>query len=62
MLQQLGSALGLVFVIEGLLPFLAPGFWRRAMLHMMQQSDVGLRIFGLTSMLVGLVLLYLIHK
>lgn len=55
------SAICLVFVFEGLLPFLAPRVWRRAMQQMLIQSDTALRIFGLASMLIGLSLLYLIH-
>lgn len=52
-------ALGLVFVLEGLLPFLAPHMWRQAMQQMIMQSDKTLRIFGLVSMLIGLGLVYL---
>lgn len=55
------SAICLVFVFEGLLPFLAPRLWRRAMQQMLIQSDSSLRVFGLVSMLSGLGLLYLIH-
>jgi uncharacterized protein len=52
------TAIGLVFIIEGLTPFLAPRLWRRAMQQMLMQNDRGLRIFGLVSMLIGLGLLY----
>lgn len=52
-------AIGLVFVLEGLMPFLAPRFWRSAMQQMMLQSDKTLRIFGFISMLIGLGLVYL---
>jgi len=61
MLQYLLTALGLVFILEGLLPFLVPRVWRRAMHQMMMQDDKTLRIVGLVSMLIGLGLLYLIH-
>jgi uncharacterized protein YjeT (DUF2065 family) len=52
-------AIGLVFVFEGLTPFLAPKLWRRAMQQMFLQSDKSLRTFGLVSMLIGLVIVYL---
>ena len=52
-------AFGLVFVIEGLLPFLAPRIWRQAMQQMVTQQDRTLRLFGLISMLIGLMLVYL---
>lgn len=52
-------ALGLVFVMEGFLPFLTPRIWRRIMQQMIIQSDKALHLFGLISMLIGLGILYL---
>jgi uncharacterized protein YjeT (DUF2065 family) len=51
-------AFALVLVIEGLLPFLAPDAWRETFRRLMQLSDGQLRFFGLTSMIVGLALLF----
>ncbi len=48
------AAIGLMFVFEGILPFLAPQFWRGWMQQMIAQQDRSLRIIGLISMLVGL--------
>ena len=50
------SAIGLLFVFEGILPFLSPRLWRSVMQRMMIQSDLALHIIGLVSMLMGLVL------
>jgi uncharacterized protein len=50
------SAVGLLFVFEGILPFLSPGLWRRVMQQMLTQSDKALRVMGLISMLIGLLL------
>lgn len=50
------SALGLLFVFEGILPFLSPTFWRRMMQQITLQGDRALRIIGLVSMLAGLAL------
>jgi len=50
------TAMGLLFVFEGILPFLSPKFWRRFMQQVYTQSDRALRIMGLVSMLVGLAL------
>lgn len=58
MWQTLFMALGLVFIIEGLTPFLGPNFWRQIMQNMLVQSNKTIRIFGLASMLIGLGLLY----
>jgi len=52
-------ALALMLVIEGLLPFLAPRLWRETFQRLMQLSDGQIRFFGLTSMIAGLVLLYI---
>lgn len=56
------AAIALLFVFEGLLPFLLPGFWRRMMSQMIVQNDRTLRTMGLISMLIGLGLLYLIFR
>lgn len=58
MIESLLLAIALVFVIEGITPFLAPRLWRRAMQQMFMQSDKALRVCGLVSMLLGLGLLY----
>ena len=52
-------ALALMLVIEGLLPFLAPKVWRETFLRLMQLSDGQIRFFGLTSMMAGLILLFI---
>jgi uncharacterized protein len=49
-------AFALMLVIEGVLPFLAPSFWRNAFRRVTQLSDGQIRFFGLTSMLAGLLL------
>lgn len=50
------SAVGLLFVMEGMLPFLSPRFWRGLMQQMFALNDRVLRIIGLVSMLIGLAL------
>lgn len=51
------TALALMLIIEGLLPFLAPRFWRETFRRITEMSDGQLRFIGLTSMLAGLLLL-----
>lgn len=53
------GALGLMLVFEGLLPFLSPGAWRSAFERATQMSDGQIRFIGLTSMIVGVLLLAL---
>ncbi len=61
MWQDFFAALALVLVIEGLMPFLNPQGWRQTMSSIAQMDDKTLRIIGLVSMLVGVVLLYLVR-
>ena len=57
MLTTFLMAFALMLVVEGLLPFLAPKLWRETFLRLMQLSDGQIRFFGLTSMIMGLILL-----
>ncbi len=61
MWQSLATALCLVLVIEGLMPFLAPGRWKRMLASVTQVSDRQLRIIGFGSMVTGTLLLYLVR-
>ena len=59
--QQLGVAVALVLVIEGTIPFISPGRWRKLVVQVAATDDGTLRAIGLVSMLVGLALLYLVN-
>ena len=48
-----------MLVMEGVLPFIAPAAWREAFIRMTQFNDGQLRFMGLTSMLAGLLILWL---
>ena len=50
-------ALALMLVLEGVMPFLAPGLWRDTFRKITQMSDGQIRFVGLSSMIVGLLLL-----
>jgi uncharacterized protein len=50
-------ALALMLILEGVLPFLAPTLWRDTFRRITQMSDGQIRFVGLSSMLVGLLLL-----
>ena len=60
--QLLLTAVALMLVIEGILPFLAPGIWRDAFRRLTEMSDGQIRFFGLTSMIIGLLLLFLVKN
>jgi uncharacterized protein YjeT (DUF2065 family) len=50
-------ALALMLILEGVLPFLAPQLWRDTFRKITQMTDGQIRFVGLSSMLVGLLLL-----
>jgi len=53
-MNSLLAALGLVLVVEGVLPFLAPRLWRDTFRKLLELTDGQLRFMGLISMLMGL--------
>ncbi|MDS4016121.1 MAG: DUF2065 domain-containing protein [Candidatus Accumulibacter sp.] len=57
MTETLLLAFALMLVLEGVVPFVAPGTWRETFRRLIRFSDGQIRFFGLTSMLIGLVLL-----
>lgn len=54
------TALALMLVIEGILPFVAPAVWRETFLRLANMADGQIRFIGLSSMLAGLILLYVL--
>ena len=59
--QVLPIALSLVFILEGILPFVSPDRWRQMMTLVAQMEDRVVRNFGLGSMILGLILLYIVN-
>lgn len=59
--DELLTAIALVLVLEGIMPFISPRSWRQTMLQASQLPDRTLRVIGLGSMLFGVVLLYLLR-
>ena len=57
MMDWVWGALALMLVFEGLLPFLSPGRWRTMFERATRLSDGQIRFVGLSSMLIGVVLL-----
>jgi len=53
----LASASALVLILEGLLPFLNPGAWRRVFERALQMSDSQIRLLGLSSLVAGTLIL-----
>jgi len=55
------AAIGLLLVIEGMLPFAAPAIWREGFRRMLELSDGQLRFIGAASMLGGVFLLMMLN-
>ncbi len=59
--NSLWVAFALMLVIEGILPFLVPSLWRDTFRRLTEMTDGQIRFVGLSSMLVGLLLLLLMQ-
>ena len=55
------TALALMLVLEGILPFLAPASWRDTFRSLIELNDGQIRFIGLSSMLAGALLLILLQ-
>ena len=55
------AAIGLLLVLEGLLPFAFPAAWRDGFRRMLELSDGQLRFVGAASMLGGVFLLRVLN-
>ena len=61
MWQDLLTALALMLVLEGILPFVSPGAFRKLLRMVGELDDKSLRYSGFFTMLAGLVLLYIVR-
>ncbi|HBP15684.1 MAG: DUF2065 domain-containing protein [Pseudomonadota bacterium] len=62
MWEQIGAALCLVLVIEGILPFLFPARWRTLAESLRTVDDKTIRLVGFASMILGASLLFLVKS
>lgn len=60
-MTEILTALALVLVIEGLLPFISPDSYKSAVSQLLQMPSGNLRFVGLGSMVAGAVLLYVVQ-
>ena len=52
------TALGLMLVFEGVVPFLRPAYWKQILIGISEFSDFRLRVGSLILMMIGLVIVY----
>ncbi len=55
------AAIGLVLVIEGILPFAVPAVWRDGSRRILEFTDGQLRFIGAASMMGGVFLLMMLN-
>jgi uncharacterized protein YjeT (DUF2065 family) len=60
LLASLLLALGLMLVLEGLMPMLMPRLWRRLFEQMLKLEDGQIRFFGMLMVLMGLSFIWLL--
>jgi uncharacterized protein YjeT (DUF2065 family) len=58
LIQTLLLALGLMLILEGLMPMLAPRRWRQLFEQLLQLQDGQIRFFGLAMAVTGLLLFW----
>ena len=58
MLDTLLTALGLVLILEGLLPMISPRKWRSLFEQMLQLQEGQIRFFGMLMVVFGLVVVW----
>lgn len=61
MWQEILTAVSLFLIIEGMVPFVSPNFYRKAVVKIAQMDDNRLRLIGLTVASIGIVILYIVR-
>ncbi len=61
MWELLGISFALSLILEGFLPFLSPHSFRQSLQTLSELDDKSLRLIGLISMVIGVVILYMVH-
>jgi len=54
-------AIGLLLIIEGIVPLISPKHCRKMMAAMTKISDKPLRIMGLVAVIIGILIFYLVY-
>lgn len=61
MWQDILTAFSLYLIIEGMIPFIGPDFFRRTVARLSELNDNHLRVTGLTIMATGVLLLFVVR-
>ena len=55
--EVLFIAIACFLILEGLLPFIAPNFYKSLLLHMLEVNDNAVRLIGLALIILGIIIL-----
>lgn len=58
--ELLFGGLGVMLIVEGLLPLLSPGAWRGAFEKVLRMNDGQIRFLGLASLVCGAAVLWVL--
>jgi uncharacterized protein YjeT (DUF2065 family) len=59
-LETLLLALGLMLMLEGFLPMVLPGLWKRLFEQLLQLEEGQIRFFGMFMVMTGLLLFWVV--
>lgn len=59
--SEILTAIALLLVIEGMLPFVRPGLYKQLLAQIARVSDSQLRMYGLSAMIAGILLLFIMR-
>ncbi|MEE3002988.1 MAG: DUF2065 domain-containing protein [Pseudomonadota bacterium] len=61
-LDELFALIAIVLVIEGLMPAMMPDTWRKLLFKFASYNDNTIRMMGLSSMVLGAILITVVHN
>ncbi|MGB5469587.1 MAG: DUF2065 domain-containing protein [Woeseiaceae bacterium] len=59
--KEILTAVALVLIIEGMLPFISPAKYRQMVAEIAQLADGQIRNIGLVVMIIGLLVLFIVR-
>ena len=62
MIEIFFTAIALLLVMEGILPFAAPALWRKLLLRMADRDESSIRKTGLVTLISGVAIMCLVHS
>jgi len=58
MWHEIITSIALLLIIEGMIPFISPGSYKKFVVRMSKLNDYNLRLIGLISIIIGVLILF----